>query len=231
MGYLAIFMVPFSAYLAFSIYMTTMPGIMPPTTTDVVVFTAWLDTNVWQFVFWLSLSVIVSQILAILAQGMIILKVASKEAGKNSGLGEIISNGFSVFPLLFTTSLVFALLIAGPIIGLLLIGLFNTSLFLTVSLLILLYLIPMFYFVLRFYIYSPICVLEGRGPIDSLRRAWSLSSGNLAVIFVMVLLITIAALLLSIIPVVGVYVTFLVVGPANSIATTLIYLALMKKDR
>lgn len=143
-------------------------------------------------------SFIVTIVVSVTVMAAAIKKVESQEQGKKLTVSESLSVGFSYFPRLFGAMLLFIVIIILPIlglVGLIVLGAFsaNTSLIcLSTALLIILF-IPLIYFIIRLSLFSQTCVLENLGPVDCLKRSWSLTHGKVILLFVTFLIIGVIA--------------------------------------
>lgn len=178
--------------------------------------------------------------------GGLIKKAEMEENGQTMSTSDALSFGIHVFPRLFAAMIVGMLAVAGPIMGLLafmiLSMIYNILPVLCLSSLLMVVVgILWLYIGFRLSLYPLACVLDNLGPIESLKKSWYLSKGNVILIFVTALILMIIYIAITIpfmivgnvgLPYassVGYIVAMLFFGPLYGIVFTLLYIRLSRK--
>ncbi len=124
----------------------------------------------------------------------VVKKVDAQQKGGKLGIRDALQQGFQLVPRLFASMILFFIIIALPIIalvGLMIAGTIS-GLFALICLsagLLVILIIPLIYFSLRLNLFKQSCVLENKGPLDSLKHSWTITKGNVLYIFVILLII------------------------------------------
>jgi len=160
---------------------------------------------------------------------------------------EALSFSFNSFPRFFSAMLLWALILYGPLIGLILLMVLGvtsnlTGLICLSTFLLIIICILIIYIYLRLALFMQACVIENISPVDSLKRSWIITKGNVILIFVTILIIGIIGLVITIpftiasnagvpfILPIGMFLNFIIMSPVQAIIFTLIYLKLIKKQ-
>ncbi|MDY6966540.1 MAG: hypothetical protein SVM80_11350 [Halobacteriota archaeon] len=145
---------------------------------------------------------IIGMIVSVIVMAGAILKVDASNNNTSIDLGEALSRGIGYFvPLVLSNIIVMLIVMFGFI----------------------LLIIPGLYFALKTALFAPACVLETKN-IGCIRRSWDLTKGRVWKIVAIILIIVIASILLSFIPIIGSLLVALIISPIQIISMTLIYL-------
>ncbi|GEM_PF-3240520 len=230
-GFFILYLMPFTVALVAFIHFCLSVGTWTPLTMSEPSSEASTLINfVKGWAPWIVVYGIVYVITMLISEAAIILKAAVLKRGKNLGPEEALPKGIGRVPSLFAAYFLFGAIVCWPL--LLLLGAVwlgpSTVLLLVLTVVFLVWLLPMIYISIRLALLAQACVLENLGPVACLRRSWHLTKGNFWLIFVMSLLLWIVSVVVGLIPVIGSLVAMVLVGPAGIIAYTLIYLGLRK---
>jgi len=187
-------------------------------------------------------------VLFTIASSSIIKKYSTQRKGEILELRDAISYGIGNLPRILATTIVAGLIIISPIL------LFFVPIYLGIatgsmvligisSLILLIIIIPWIYVALRLSFYLQACVVEDLGPIESIKRSWTVTKGNLLKIFVLSILIVIIGLVVAIPFTIASYAgimpaqffgyiaTYFVMWPLSSIAFASLYIELTEPPK
>jgi|GEM_PF-1485293 len=224
-------------------------------------FTNLIQEKIWILMVILIFYMISMIIISTAIYASVIKKVESEEKGEKITVSEAFSRGLPVFPRLLLATLLAVLIIGLPIIfliGLIVLGVASNVMALVCfsSLIMVLLIVPLIYFAFRLSLFAPACVVDDYSPVDSLKRSWRITKGNVLLIFATVLIVAIIAFVImapfivinsvtsasqlqysgytynsigSIANLIGQVVVLFIIGPVSIIIYTLLYLKLSKK--
>lgn len=180
-------------------------------------------------------------ILYIIASSSIIKKYAIQRKGEILEINNAISYSFRNFPRIFATTLLAGLIIILPILLIIIpifLGIINGSMALVVIglIIMLIVMIPLIYIGLKLSFFLQACIIEEIGPVESIKRSWAVTKGNLLRIFVISLLIGILGAIIGIpftiagsagiisVQLIGSIVTYFIIWPISSIIFASLYI-------
>jgi hypothetical protein len=182
------------------------------------------------FILLLILSFVAGFFFRVWASAGAILKVTELEKGSKLGLKEALSKGLKKVPKLLVPAIagfaISILMVAGLMIAitnypLLVLGTAPCVIFLRVAMGFL-FIIGL-YVVIRLYLYAPACVLENN---FGLKTSWKLVKGNWWKLFAIFLILWAMSAIINLIPLIGWFLSGLIVGSFTITAKTLVYFQL-----
>jgi len=252
-GYILLYLLPVLTSLVFSVLLLSFGGFdfLSPTTSfqDPTQISAFLVEQLPLFIVLIFIFIIINLIVTTLAIIGIIKKAEMQDQGKHLSVAESFHMAFPLFPKVFATMILFAVILILPFVGIIALSTLafftqNISLICVSSLVLLLMIIPWFYLYLRLSLYAQACVIGEYGPVGALKESWRITKGSVLIIFAAIL-IYVLILFVIILPISLIFsnipdyaflstiinqIVTLIFGPVLYILLTLVYLRLTKKQ-
>ncbi len=197
---------------------------------------------------WITFYTIISFLVGLIVFAVIIQKVQVRINGREIKLKKAFSRGLSRAPSLLGAYLLLLLLLIGPFagfIGLMFYGFLNSGLIIWMIIGVLgmlVWFFLMIYYGVRLSLFGPACIIEELGPIDTLKKSWSVTENNFWMTFALYVLYAVLSWIIvlptNFLQMSGMWIgsliapvaTSIIIGPAFSIAVTLYYINL-SEDR
>ncbi len=129
-----------------------------------------------------------------------VIKAEASSRRKRMKVSEAFSLGLSKTPKLIAANLIMTAIVVAGFVALI---------------------IPGIYLMVRLALVQPACVLDKKGL--GIKSAWEASKGNFWRLFALMLLISVVSMVLSMVPLVGMFISLLVVSPAGLVAYVMAY--------
>jgi len=186
------------------------------------------------FILAVGIYTLIVLILSILSSIAVAIKVDREKRGTHISASNALREAMSHILSAIGATIISGIVVAGPLLsGVILIfyGLISENFVLAGmgALIMVITIIPFIYALLRLSLYIPACALDNLSAIECLKKSWHVTKGNVILLFVTFLIISVIAIPFSLLNNVfpqyqiGSLLTTLIVGPISGVTITLIY--------